>query len=165
MSSDSNPYQAPDLVEAVTEDILAQRARRKIGPPTIGILALTVFSFVGATIFLISIAGMTALALWRGYVPRLLDEEGNGVLVLLFSLLFWLGGGVASYGVWQMRRFRSYRWAIVGSIAAMLLWPFSVVLAPLAIWGLLTLRSADVQEMFRRSQEARLASQSESLRT
>ena len=113
----NNPYASPPI-EAGAVDPEVERIRRALAGPSIGLLAL------GSLVLAIALLGCGV------------------VLCILYLIVFWdpdspqFGGvwtweslvpapmGIVSwivvYGAWQMRRLRSYRWAVASAVLALI---------------------------------------------
>src|SRR5690606_3346631 len=96
------------------------------------------------------------------------------VLCILYLIVFWdpdspqFGGvwtweslvpapmGIVSwivvYGAWQMRRLRSYRWAVASAVLALIPQPLVFFSLPLGLWALWHLRKPDVRAALQKAQ-------------
>ncbi len=153
MISSTNPYSAPQLVlEPV--DRVRERARIRLRVPALGL------TLVGATSGVAAIALATLAIIMDVYylgadatlspLNAASERLAYSMLISCLIALYGVVQGLVFYGALQMRRLKSYRWAMTATVLSLMPQPFLVVSLPLGVWALWRLRQPIVRGAFAR---------------
>lgn len=145
---------APRLSRGVTSsgalvpapaDTEAEAARGRLRIPAVGLI------ISGSANFL-----LLALALTLWLTVAWVETLGRpAVLVLIVLAMATVVGMVIMLGGWHMIRLRSYSWALVASILAVLPLSAGFMLGfPMGVWALVVLYRSDVQAAFAAKQKS-----------
>jgi tRNA A-37 threonylcarbamoyl transferase component Bud32 len=98
--------------------------------------------------------GMVVLLIWIPVLP--LERAPSNATKAILAVHFWwslVAGAVIAHAGVCMRQMRGYRWAVAGSIVAMVPGSLGVMLGlPVGVWSLILLCHREVQAEFQRTQ-------------
>jgi hypothetical protein len=84
--------------------------------------------------------------------PKVQEDQ---LLLVAFSISYSTGAALGLFGAIRMWQLRSYRWALLSALLAMLLFFFCCWALIAGIWALIILDQADVREEFQLERERR----------
>ena len=126
----------PEQVDAT--EAIRQQARRS----AIGLLVVGILNWLGiiASVLILS----PILARQQQATP------GWEAVLWVVTLIAILGSGLIIFAALKMMRLEAYRWAIAGSILAMIVTPGNIIGLPIGVWALVVLTSQDIKAAFAR---------------
>ena len=120
----------------------ADESRNVVRGPAIGLLVTGIINWVGiAAVVLIM---MPLLAAKRPVTARAFTEDVIWWVVPLAIAL----SSLIIFAALKMMRLQAYRWAVVGSILAMITSPGNIIGLPIGVWALVVLTSPQVKAAF-----------------
>ena len=124
------------LSKRAETEVICQQVKR----PAIGLLATGIVNWIGITLGVLILTPILAKKLQATAYPE--------ALLWVIALIAILASGLIIFAALKMMRLEAYRWAITGSILAMIITPGNIIGLPIGIWALVVLTGREVKAAF-----------------
>jgi len=139
------------LPTAAAEHPEAGMIRQKVKRPAVGLLLTGILNWVGIAAGLLILTPL--LAAKHPVTARAFTED----LLWVVAPIAILGSGLIIFAALKMMRLEAYRWAVAGSILAIIITPGNIIGLPIGVWALVILTSPQVKAAFARKKKDKVS--------